>query len=106
MASHICKSCGTRQARPHFESPSSFVAELLVWLVAVIFAAAVHWIALLAAFGFSLWRYGARRPGRCPTCNSADVIPISSPLGKELAQQIGTAQPDAAPAREKFWPWQ
>lgn len=83
---HICRSCGTQQRQPYTEPPSSFGAELLVWVVAIALAIALHWIFLLGAFAFSLWRYGAARPGHCSRCSGQEVIPIDSPIGRQLAE--------------------
>lgn len=82
--SHICKACGHR-AKPEKRTPSYFIVELLVWIGAIAFALAYHWIVLLAAIGFSLWRFtSARRV--CPKCGSLDVIPVDSPIGQQLAK--------------------
>lgn len=77
-AGHVCKACGT-QGRPTLRSPSNFGVELLVWLGAIIVAAMSHWIVVLGALAFSLWRFRrpqarvreVRQPGRHPPRHAA-----------------------------------
>jgi hypothetical protein len=68
--------------------PSSSGAELLVWIGAIILAAVAHWIFLLGALTFSFWRFAAGVPGQCSRCRSHDVIPLDSPLGRELTKRV------------------
>lgn len=84
---HICKGCGTQQRKPYYESPSSFGVEILVWIGAIILAMVAHWIFLAAALAFSFWRFAARAPGHCSRCSGRDVIPLDSPIGRELAER-------------------
>jgi hypothetical protein len=35
----------------------------------------------------SVWRFSTRYSA-CPACNSANIVPIDSPMGKKLASEI------------------
>lgn len=83
-AGHVCKACGT-QGRPTLRSPSNFGVELLVWLGAIIVAAMSHWIVVLGALAFSLWRFAGRKRA-CAKCGSPDVIPLDTPLGRQISE--------------------
>lgn len=93
---YVCKACGTEQPKPHAEAPSSFVVEVLVWLGALLLAGVFqHWIFLVGALAFSLWRYTANRPGKCARCQSTEVIPADSPIGRQLLEQARRGQGSA-----------
>jgi len=71
----ICKSCG-HYGDPSNETRGSFSIELILWLCF-----------LVPGLVYSLWRLSTRRDV-CAKCGSADLIPIDSPLGKKLFQDI------------------
>lgn len=82
---HVCKACG-HEDTPVKRSPSNFAVEVLVWIAALILAASVHWVVLLGAFAFSLWRFASARRV-CRKCGSAEVIPSNSPIGQQLTRK-------------------
>jgi hypothetical protein len=88
MATHICKACGTR-ASPISRSPSNFGAELVVWIACLVAAATVHWGFVVGGIGFTLWRFTGRRRV-CPKCASSEVIPLDSPIGRQLSNAMTT----------------
>jgi hypothetical protein len=86
MATHICKACGAR-ASPIRRSPSNFGAELVVWIACLVAAATVHWTFVVGGIGFTLWRFTGRRRV-CPKCSSGEVIPLDSPIGRQLSETV------------------
>lgn len=78
----LCKLCGTRM-NPISHTPGSLIVELLIWIVCVYVAVRASVIALVVAIIYSGWRLGSRRKV-CPSCRSAEIIPIESPMAKEI----------------------
>lgn len=74
--SMICSSCGTTGI-PQSDTPGSFLIELLLWC-----------FFLLPGLIYSIWRLSARKQV-CPSCKGSGMIPLNSPRGRKLAQELG-----------------
>lgn len=70
-----CKQCGT-VAESKTETPGSILIELILWLCF-----------LIPGLIYSLWRH-SRRHEVCRACGSADIVPIDSPIGKQLTAHL------------------
>jgi hypothetical protein len=93
---YICKACGT-QGGTERRSPSNLGVEIVVWLAALLLAAVTHWVLVLGALWFTLWRFTGRHRA-CGECDSREVIPLSSPLGQQLAEQMKPKTGEASTA--------
>lgn len=80
----VCKDCGS-VADPVTVTKGSLSTEILLWLCL-----------LLPGMFYTAWRHGSRYDG-CPKCGSANLVPLDSPIGRELAKNYVPARP--APAR-------
>lgn len=71
----FCKSChavdGTKR-----NMPGSILIELVLWLCFIV-----------PGLIYSLWRHSATKQV-CSSCGSKEIIPISSPLAKQLLSKI------------------
>jgi hypothetical protein len=68
-------------------TPGSFGVEFLLYSASLVAALLLgFWISFLIPLVYSAWRLAGRRP-RCGECGSAEVIPVSSPKGRELVNQ-------------------
>ncbi len=74
MKQRICKTCG-HMGKPKTMTPGSFIIEIVLWLCF-----------LVPGLFFSIWRLTARYSA-CAKCGSREIIPLDSPVGKELAAQ-------------------
>lgn len=74
----ICATCGT-QGKPKLETRGSFFIEVILWLCF-----------LVPGIIYSIWRLTTRRPV-CKTCGSNQMVPLSSPAGRELAAKYSAA---------------
>lgn len=72
----ICLQCGYR-GKPKSITKGSFAAELILWLLTI-----------LGGLIYSIWRISSRYRG-CPQCESANIIPVLSPRGREMLRQTG-----------------
>lgn len=76
---YICKNCGFVGKRVTI-TPGSIWVELFLWLFFV------------TGVLYSTWRLANRYKG-CPLCKARDsMIPVESPLGKELYNKITAKQ--------------
>jgi ssDNA-binding Zn-finger/Zn-ribbon topoisomerase 1 len=83
MANVICERCG-EQGKPKRHTKGSMVIEIILWLCF-----------LLPGLIYTAWRLNSRRDV-CRACGSEDVLPINSPKGKKLAEEMGGVAPDPA----------
>lgn len=70
----ICASCGSTGSKT--ETPGSFLIELLLWICF-----------LIPGLIYSIWRLSARKPV-CPSCGGSGMIPLNSPRGQKLRQEM------------------
>lgn len=86
MSEKVCKECGT-VGDPVTITKGSLGTEILLWLCL-----------LLPGMFYTAWRHGSRYDG-CPKCSSANLVPIDSPVGRELSKNHVPAalQPARAP---------
>ncbi len=70
-ADQVCTKCGF-VGKPKNITKGSIGLEILLWF-----------IFLVPGLIYSMWRLGSRYKG-CPKCNSKDMIPVDSPMGKKL----------------------
>jgi len=77
--SQICSACGT-QGEPKTITKGSFVIELFLWLCV-----------LLPGLLYSLWRLTSRHKA-CRSCGNTQLVPLNSPVGRELSQRYQTAR--------------
>jgi hypothetical protein len=86
----VCKECGT-VAKPRSDTPGSILIELVLWLCFIV-----------PGLIYSFWRISKRRQV-CPACESPNIVPLDSPVGRALAGP--TAAPPVyrgSPRAEKF----
>lgn len=83
MSNVICERCG-EQGKPKRRTKGSMVIEIILWLCF-----------LLPGLIYSAWRLNSRQ-NVCSQCGSEDVIPVNSPKGKKLAEEMGGVMPDRA----------
>lgn len=74
----VCKRCG-HHGKPESKTRGSFWIEVVLWLCFII-----------PGLVYSLWRLTTRGT-ICPKCGSEDLLPIDSPLGKKLMQEVAPA---------------
>jgi hypothetical protein len=72
---HICPQCGTR-AEPRTETRGSIWIEVVLWLCLIV-----------PGLIYSIWRLTSRYQA-CPACHHAGMIPIDSPIGRQLAERF------------------
>ena len=77
MAEMICSKCGTA-GKPKRETQGSILIEIILWL-ALLFPGLIY----------SVWRLTTRRDV-CRACGSPELVPIGSPVGRELAAKYQT----------------
>ena len=71
----ICPNCGFRGRAKKF-TRGSFFTELLLWLGF-----------LIPGIVYSVWRLTSRYWG-CPRCGAANMIPLDSPRGRKLLEEL------------------
>jgi hypothetical protein len=99
----VCKQCGVvgnAVRRP----PGSFVGELAVWCGGLLVSLLAGWWVMLLPLGFSLYRMIAT-VRRCKQCDSAELVPPDSPVGRELmsryaAPSVSRGLPAFPPSRQ------
>ena len=79
----ICTKCGT-QGQPEKRMKGSWVIELILWLCFII-----------PGMIYTQWRHSSRYSA-CPVCGGTDLIPLDSPMAKQLQAKL--TQP-ASPAQ-------
>lgn len=72
----VCKDCGT-VAEPKTATRGTLALEIILWLCF-----------LVPGLIYSVWRLSTRYDA-CPSCGSANLVPVASPHGKQLAAQSG-----------------
>ena len=70
----ICSSCGT-QGKPRTVTKGSIFIEIILWL-----------FMLLPGLIYSIWRLSSRHDA-CRACGDDNLVPLTSPVGRELAQK-------------------
>lgn len=91
----ICKACGYA-GDSKSAAPSSLGVEILVWIVALVLSPFTLFISIAIALGFSIWRLASKYRA-CAKCGSKDLIPLDSPIGRQLAEQSGAQAPASTP---------
>lgn len=81
----VCQRCGTA-AEPDQVTKGSIWIEVILWLCF-----------LVPGLIYSFWRISTRHDV-CQRCGSAELVPVDSPVGRELAASYGHQQ-QATPAR-------
>lgn len=76
MAKMVCKDCGAVGETATEVRGSRFI-ELLAWLCF-----------LIPGLIYSIWRRSNQRE-LCATCGSDKVLPMDSPIGRQMAQSVG-----------------
>jgi len=72
----ICTQCGTEgPTRQH--TPGSFAVELLLFLFFII-----------PGVVYGIWRLAARKQV-CRICGSPNVVPVETPMGRKLRENLG-----------------
>ena len=75
----ICASCGT-VGKPKKQMKGSFIIEVFLWLCF-----------LLPGAIYSVWRLTTVKP-RCPQCDSENMLPLDSPMGKKMLIEANKSQ--------------
>lgn len=73
-----CTTCGTT-AKPKRVARGNFMLELVIWLVAIAFAAFTLGLSLLIALMYTLSRAFGAGSRACGACGAQSVIPTNSP---------------------------
>lgn len=68
----ICTRCG-HAGTPALATPGSILVELVLWLCLIV-----------PGLIYSLWRL-SRRHEVCKACGATQLVPLDSPVGRELA---------------------
>ena len=76
----ICTQCGNPAAAPTLYDAGSGCLELFLWLCGI-----------LPGLVYHLWRRDSYR-AVCPSCGSTAVVPMSSPVGRELQRKYGISE--------------
>jgi len=76
----ICTQCGTTGKTKSFTRGSTG-AEIILWL-----------FFLVPGLIYSMWRLSSRSEV-CASCSSQNVVPVHSPVGRELMRKYNPAQP-------------
>lgn len=71
MAHMICTKCGT-EGKPTSHTKGSILIEIVLWICCIV-----------PGVIYSVWRLTTRSKV-CRTCGSADLVPTSSPVGRQL----------------------
>jgi len=72
---YICSSCGS-QTKGKSLTKGSIIMELFLWLVF-----------LIPGLIYSIWRLTTKSKV-CSECESKEIIPITTPLGKKLLKDF------------------
>lgn len=75
----VCTRC-EHVGEPAQHTPGSFGLELLLWLLLIV-----------PGLLYSVWRLHSRSD-RCAVCGSADLVPLQSPRGQEIAVRSRSVQ--------------
>jgi len=70
-AKKLCKSCGEVGKAGRY-MPGSLIVELVCWLMFI-----------LPGIVYSIYRHSASKPC-CKVCKSLEIIPLNSPMAKQL----------------------
>lgn len=71
----ICTACGTA-GKTRSVTRGSLLIELILWICFI-----------LPGLIYSIWRLTTRATA-CGACGSTALVPVDSPAGKRLAQQL------------------
>ena len=71
----ICKDCGTA-GKPEAITNGSMGIEIILWLCF-----------LVPGLIYSIWRLSSRHDG-CAVCHGRNIVPVGSPLGRQLVASI------------------
>ena len=72
----ICTTCGSTK-RPRTVTPGMLLIEILLWLTF-----------LIPGIIYSIWRMTSRKRV-CRACGSTAIVPLNSPVGRELRAKYG-----------------
>jgi hypothetical protein len=72
----VCKQCGTVDS-PASKTPGSILIEIILWLCF-----------LVPGLIYSIWRH-TRRHDVCRACGSAELVPVNTPLGRQMVASLG-----------------
>lgn len=75
----VCQRCGTA-AEPDEVTRGSIWIEVILWLCF-----------LVPGLIYSFWRLSTRQDA-CAKCGSTDLVPIDSPVGRQLVASYGHQQ--------------
>jgi hypothetical protein len=76
MSNMVCKDCGT-VGETTTETRGSRFIELLAWLCF-----------LIPGLIYSMWRMSTKHE-TCRACGSEKILPVDSPIGRQMAQSVG-----------------
>ena len=84
---YICTQCGYVGA-PKSRVRGSFIMELILWILGLIFTFVVSWLFIFIPIFYSMFRLSGRYT-ECPQCHLRNtMIPLDSPRGRQLYNQI------------------
>jgi hypothetical protein len=78
MAQVICSNCGST-AKPKTKTKGSIIIEFILWCMM-----------LLPGLIYSIWRLTTRAEV-CRVCESTGLVPLNSPVGRELTNKYAKA---------------
>ena len=76
MTQLVCTNCGT-VGEPVMVTKGSLLTEIVLWL-----------LFLLPGVIYSVWRL-TTRTNVCPSCGAGNMVPLNSPVGQKLRDQMG-----------------
>lgn len=82
----VCTSCGY-VGKPKSYIKGSFIIELILWGLGIIFLFIFGFITLIPGFIYTLWRVSTKYKG-CRNCKSNSIIPVDSPKGQLLLKEL------------------
>lgn len=78
----VCRDCG-HIGPPVTFTPGSFAIEIVLWLFMI-----------LPGLIYTLWRVTSRHVG-CSSCTSKNLVPLHSPGGRKIAEEMKAVSPGA-----------
>lgn len=79
-----CKECGSI-GEPRVVTKGSIWIEVVLWLCFIV-----------PGLVYSIWRHSSRYEA-CRTCGSRSIVPLNTPIGREIAAKNPSQVPAARP---------
>lgn len=80
----ICKNCGY-YGEEKIRTRGNLGLEIVFWLITLFGI----WLMLFVALPYTIWRRAGKFDPFCPKCGAKNMIPVDTPVGKQLADEHG-----------------